>query len=77
MSPQQLDSLAAADPLSVLASGQRAAFPFDPEEMVRDREVYNALNTIHQSLRLMRASRRYWRESSVALREQIEAYLDA
>ena len=76
VSPEGLDSLQAADPLFPYAPGERVPFPFDPDEMVRNREVYNALIAMADARLHMRQSRERWRTRSVELREQIEAYLD-
>ena len=75
-SAQSLDSLAAADPLFTDRPGDRTAFPFDPTEMIRDREMYGALRAMNAARKAMRTSRTRMLDSSVELREQIEAYLD-
>ncbi|GAB5535569.1 MAG: hypothetical protein Rubg2KO_18180 [Rubricoccaceae bacterium] len=74
-SVQSLDSLAATDPLFTDVPGDRTAFPFDPKEIIRDREMYRALRAMHAARKAMRGSRTRMLDSAVDLREQIEAHL--
>lgn len=77
LSPEVLDSLARAEPIRGIQTGeQRHPFPFTVESVLTDRFAYDAVRAVSTSKLNMRNYRQEMRDATRALRQRVEAALD-